>query len=128
MVRVALDLRRPVHVRLDQDAGGVAAEGHGAGEEDRLAGDEVLRLADVRDDLRRGIVAGGQTAESHRGSHQLEEVAAADAIGERRGLARELLFEELVELIAARELLEAAPVFAPAQVADPLAEFLEVKW
>ena len=37
------------------------------------------------------------------------------------------LLEESVELVAARELLETAPVLTPAQVADAGAEFLEVE-
>src|SRR5205823_8174502 len=50
VVGVALDLRRAAHVRFRKDAAGDAAERHRRREEDRLAGDEVLRLLHVRDE------------------------------------------------------------------------------
>src|SRR5262249_30705134 len=46
---VALDLGRPPLVALGEDAGGVAAEGDRGGEEERLAGDDLFRLAHVGD-------------------------------------------------------------------------------
>ena len=43
------------------------------------------------------------------------------------GLLRELLVHELVEDVAARQLLETAPVLLPAQVADARAELGETQ-
>ena len=51
MLRVALDLRRAPFVALDEQAGGDAAERHRRREEQRPAGDQLLGLPDVRDDL-----------------------------------------------------------------------------
>ena len=50
MIRVALDLGRPALVALDQDPGGDAAQRDRGGEEQRLAGNDLLGLADVGDD------------------------------------------------------------------------------
>ena len=55
MIRVAFDLRRPALVALDEQARRVAAERHRGGEEERLAGDELLRLPHVRDDRLVGL-------------------------------------------------------------------------
>src|SRR6267378_6503966 len=51
MVRIALDLRGPRHVTFDQNSAGDAAERNRRRVEQRLAGDDMLRLADVRDDF-----------------------------------------------------------------------------
>jgi hypothetical protein len=122
VIGVPLDLRRAAHVRLGQHAAGDAAEGHGRGEEERLAGDEVLRLADVRDDLLLGAVARGEAGQGHRRRHELDEVAPVDAALQRQGLLRELVRQHVVEGAAARELVERAPVLARRYVADAGAE------
>ena len=59
MLRVALDLGRPSLVALDEQAGGDAAERHRRREEQRPAGDQLLGLADVRDDLLRRLSRAG---------------------------------------------------------------------
>src|SRR5438477_12273830 len=99
-------------VRLDEDTACVAAENDRRGEEHRIAGNQILRLLDVRDDLLRRLTASRQSRGGDRGSHQLDEVAAIDAVPECHRLTRELFLEELVERLGARELLETAPVLA----------------
>ena len=117
VIRIALDLRRASHVALDKHAIRVAADRHHGRKENRLAGDEPFRLANVRDNFLCRAVAGGQTAESHRRTHQLHEVAPVDATFDRQRSLWEFALDDLVKIVA-RQLVEAAPVF----VADPLAE------
>src|SRR5947207_7986992 len=127
MIGIAFDLRRMKFMRLDEHAAGVAAEDDRRGEEHWIAGDQILRLLDVRDDLLRRLTTRGQSRGRDRSSHQLDEVAPVDAVAQRHRLARELFLEEFVEGLGARELLEAAPTLPPAKVADALADLLEVK-
>src|SRR3954454_17636837 len=128
MIGIAFDLRRTSGVRFGEAAGRESAESQRGGEKERRAGDVVLRLADVRSDGWRGLLTCGKSGHGHRGAHQLHEIAAVDPFVESHGLLRELLMEELVErALVARELLEAAPVLPAAQVADALAEFLEIE-
>ena len=108
VVGIALDLRRPPHVALDEHARADAAEGERGGEVERLAGDEVLRLADVRDDLLRRAVARREPRQRDRSAHQLDEVAAVDAALERQRLLRELLLHAREEVVVARKLIERA--------------------
>ena len=93
---VALDLGRPSLVALDEEPRGDAAERHGRGEEERLAGYEVFGLTDVRDDLFRGLPgARADTREGDRRAHQLEERPPRDRIGDRLDLRRELVVQPL---------------------------------
>src|SRR5262249_38597409 len=109
--RIALDLGRAALVALDDDADAEAAERHRGGEEERLPEHDALRLLHVRDDALLGLPrAGAHAGERQRRAHELQEVAASGAgLADARGLARELVLEELDELVAFGELLEAAP-------------------
>jgi hypothetical protein len=51
-----------------------------------------------------------QTAEGQRGSHQLQETAAADWVLEFGGLIGEFPVEHFLELRGVRDLFEAAPI------------------
>ena len=123
MIGIALDLRRPSHMTLDKNAGGRSPERHRAGEEERLAGDEILRLIDVGDDLFRRPIARRHAGQRHRSAHQLHEVAAIHPPLQRQRLLRKLLSHHFLEVVVARKLLERAPVFL---VADPLLEVFDV--
>jgi hypothetical protein len=92
-----------------------------------LAGNPALGLADVGNDRLFWLPAGGQAGEGHRSAHELDEAAPVDAAIECHRLLRELIVEEGVELVAARQLFEAAPVLAAAKVADSRAEGLEIE-
>jgi len=48
MVRIAFDLRGPRHVTFNQNSAGDAAERHSSRVKQRLAGDDLLWLSDVR--------------------------------------------------------------------------------
>ena len=90
-----------------------AAERHGRGVEERPAGDDLLRLPDVRDDLLFRLArAGAHAGERERRAHQLQELPAAGRVGELRGLCRELAVDVLAELRRVGQLFEAAPVRA----------------
>ncbi len=138
VIRVALDLRRPSHVALGEDAARVAAAGERRGEEERPAGDDVLRLLHVGDDrLGRLLGAAGQTRERERRAQELEEAAAGDTVapfdginqllGRLRGEARKLAMQEILELGRPGELVEAAPELGPALLAQPCADLFEVQ-
>ena len=58
MIGIALDLRRPSHVALDEDAGAESAERHRAREEHRLSGNQIFGLLGIRDDFFRWPIAG----------------------------------------------------------------------
>src|SRR3954470_14815297 len=122
MVGISFDLRRASHVALDEHAMRVAADWHRGGEENRLARDQILRLPNVRDDLLRGTIASRQTAERHRGAHELHEIAPVDATLQRQRAGGELRLHDLLEILA-RQLLEAPPVLG----AEPFFEACEVE-
>ena len=99
MIGIAFDLGRAALVALDQQAGGDAAERHGGGEEQRLAGHDVLRLPHVRHDQLVGLArAAGDPGQRQRRAHQLQEAATADRVVPLRGVRRELAVEEVLEL------------------------------
>jgi hypothetical protein len=85
--RVALDLRGPAHVTLDEETGREPADAHRGRVEERLARDDLLRLADVRNDLF-GRLAGARrdAGERERNARELEEVPPVEAIGWRIGM------------------------------------------
>jgi hypothetical protein len=126
MRRIALDLRRAVHVALDEHARRDAAERNRRGEEERFAGDGALRLIDVRNDLLGRRRACGEAGHRDRGAHQLQSRGGRRPCREERPAA-ELLVHEVVEDVAARQLFETAPVLLAAQVADAGAELGETQ-
>ena len=78
MVGIALDLRRPAEVALDQDASGIAAQDKRARIVARLPRDPVLRLADIGDDLLERLrCARAGAGERERRPHETEETAPA---------------------------------------------------
>ena len=86
---------------------GVAAERHRRGEEQRLAGHDVLGLPHVGDDVLVGLAgAAGHAGQRQRGAHQLEELAPADRVGPLRRVRGELAVQVLLEL---RRLGDARP-------------------
>ena len=110
VVGVALDLRRPAGVALGEHPVAVAALDVGAGEVERLARHDLLRLADVGDDpFERLLGAAGQTGEPQRGAGELEEGAAGDPVvgglDPLRGLAGELAVQPLLKVRGAGELV-----------------------
>ena len=74
MIGVALDLRRPAGVALDQDAGGEAAEDHGGRVVLGHVRSELGRLVHVRQDLLpRTPDAAVQAGEGETGAEQCDE-------------------------------------------------------
>src|SRR5690606_6127807 len=129
MVRIALQLGGPALVALGQDTLGEAAVGDGRGVEERLAWGDLLGRPHVRDDLLVGKGrpgACGQPGERHAGAQELEEVAAFQPAIEWCCLPRELLVQELPELVGLGELSEAAPVRRALLAGEPLAYAGEV--
>ena len=108
----------------DQDAVGDAVERRGGGEEQRPAGNQVLRLPHVRHDVLGGLArAGGHAGQRQRRAHQLEEIAAAlDGVfilAPADGLARELALQQVLEFGRGGQVVQAAPVVAPASAFQP---------
>ena len=124
---IALDLRRAAVVTLDEQAGGDPGERHRGGEQDRLPGKKLLRLADIGHDLLDRLArAGGQSGEAQRGRGELQEVAPRDAVRPLRGEAGKLAIEQLAELGRLRQLLETPPVGGAAATLQALARRGEV--
>ncbi len=125
VIRVPLELRRASLMALGQDPLGVPSVGDGRREVQRSAWRDLLRLLDVRHDLLLGEGrprAGRQAGQRHAGPQQLQEVAAVDARGERRRVARELREQELLELVGLGELIESSPVGRAFARCQPLAD------
>jgi hypothetical protein len=111
VVDVALDFGRAAFVALDQQPGGDAAERHRRGEEQRLAGDNVLGHPHVGDDQLVGLAgAAGDAGQRQRRAHQFEESAPADRVVPFRRVRGELAVEELLELGRLGDGFETAPV------------------
>ncbi len=128
MVRVPLDLGRPPLVALGEHAGRVAGVGQRGREVEGLAGDQLLGLADVGDDvLERLLGAAGEPGEGERGAGELEEAAARHAGRPLRREAGELAVDELLELGGLGELVEAAPELRPLPGLQPLADLCQVE-
>ena len=117
MVRITLDFGRTPHVTLDQHGMCDAGERNGAREEQRSAGDEILRLTDVRDDgLGWLLRARSDARQRERRTHELQELAAALGIVPLGGLFRELPVEVLAKAGCVRQLAETAPIQSAARV------------
>jgi len=114
VVRVPLDLGRPPLVALGEHAQRVAGVGARGGEEEGLAGDELLGLPHIGDDLfQRLLGAAGQAGQRQRGARELEEAPARHTARPLRREAGKLAMEEVLEFRRAGELVEAAPEFRP---------------
>ena len=128
MVRVALDFGRAAHMAFDQDPGADAAQGGGAGEVLRLAGDQLFGGLDVGDDLfGRLDGAAAQTAKGQGGAHDLEEVSPRVFVGEFRGLLGKLARDHFLEAVGLGQFVEAAPVLGAVALGEALAEFGQVQ-
>ncbi len=127
MIGVALDLRRPAFVALDEQPRGHAAERRRGREEQRLAGHDLFGLPHVRHDELVGLHgAGGDAGQCERRAHQLQEAAAAHRIVPFRRVGRELAVEEFLELGRFRHGFKAAPVLRAAGARELGANGVEV--
>ncbi|MNY17509.1 hypothetical protein D3C86_1508310 [compost metagenome] len=124
VIRVALDLGGPSRVTLDQQAGPIPAERHARREEERLARDDGLRLANVRDDLAGRARTGAQARQGQRGAHQVQEAAPAQG---RLPLGK-LPRDERAHFGRIGELFEAAPVGGPLFSSEPLPQAFPVQF
>ena len=111
---IALDFGRAAHVAFNQHSGGESAERHGGRVEERLAGNDFLRGADVRNDLlRRQLGAGGEAGEGRRGAHQFQKIAPAKPIqfvGRFvRGVDSKLVVQEILVLLGFGQFFQTPP-------------------
>src|SRR6185437_774247 len=120
MIGIALDLYRPPHLMLEQDAGRIAIERGRGGVVAGAGGNDAGRLLDIRPQLARLLLgpARGEAAQRHRCRHELKEASAVERAGRRRGKARELLLDMSQKLRRLRQLCEALPVGRAAPVAE----------
>src|SRR5437868_8390237 len=110
MVRVSFNLRWTAFVAPDKKRRCYSAERHRRCEEERLAGNNLFGLIDVRDNLfRRLIDAGTKTCESERCSHQFQERSSADIVMPFFGVLRVLALYELSKLRRVGQLFQIAP-------------------
>ena len=117
MIGITLDFGRTPHVAFDQHRIGDTGERNGAREEQRPAGDEILRLSDVRHDgLGWLLRARSDAGQCKRRTHELQELAAALGIVPLGGLFRELPMEVLAKAGCVRQLAETAPIQSAARV------------
>ncbi len=132
MLRVPLDLRRASLVALGEEGLGEPADGHRGGEEERDAGDDLLGLLHVGDDLLDGLARAGRHAgQGHGGHAELEEAPAGEAPVEALvpvgGVPRVLRREELAEAGVVGELFDAAPEGRSLTGPEALADLGEVE-
>jgi hypothetical protein len=79
-------------VALDEESRREAAHRHRGRVEERLAGDDLFGLADVRDDLLRRLTGARRDAgESERGAGVLEEVAPIEPVRDPGRVAKFLI-------------------------------------
>src|SRR5262249_6641262 len=73
--------------------------------------------------------AGAEPREREGRAHELQELPPPGAgLADASGLTRELLLEEFEELLAAGELVEAAPQLATTLRGEPAADRADVQW
>ena len=133
MLRIAFDLGRPAFVAFRQDAGRDAAERGLRGVEQRTPGNQFLGLLDIRRNVLGGLAsAGGQSAQSQRGAHQLEKIAAAFdrvfVVGPADSLARKFPLQQILEFGGGGEFVEAAPILFASRSIEPRAGRGEVQF
>ena len=113
MFGVPFNFGRTPHVALDQYGLRHTAQGNGAREKERTAGDEFLRLPDVRNDrFRRLFDTRAHAGQRQRRAHQFEEIPAAFRIVPLGGLFRKLPVQVFAELRRISQLAEAPPIKA----------------
>ena len=117
MPRVALYFGGPPLMALGQHAQTVARVGRRRGVEQGLARNHFLGRDHVGNYFfHRLLGAGGQPGQGHGSAHEADEIAAVDGIPlrHRGGMARHLPLHHAGEPIGAGQVLQAAPVGAPA--------------
>ncbi len=125
MLGVALHLGGPAHVAFGEQAVGKTVHRHGGGEEQRTPRNQVFRLAHVRHDVFGGLPgAGRHTGQRQRRAHHLHEVAAAFVgvfiIRPADGLAWKFALQQVLKFRCGGQVVQAAPVVAPASAFQPL--------
>ena len=115
MLGIAFDLGRPAHVALDEQTGRDAAQRHRGGEEERLAGDDLLRSPHIGHDLFGRLArARAEAGQRQRSAHQLQEFAAAGlVVFPLRRLPREFAEQEILESFRFGKLFQALPILRP---------------
>ena len=119
MLRIALNLRGPPHVALDQQPGRNTRLRHGRGVEKRPARNNLLGRPHVRNDfLRRQFRAGAQPGHRRRRSHQFQHPAPVDSRGFAFRILGEFVFKLVLILRRFRQLIQALPESLSAVVRD----------
>ena len=109
---VAFDLRRTPEMAFDQHRTGVSAERDGGCVEHRTAGDNAFGLANVGNDgLERQTHASGHAGEAERRAHDFQESAARNGVEPFGSAFGKLAVQGVLEILAAGEFFERAPVF-----------------
>ena len=110
MLGIALDLGGASHVAFNQYARAESAERHGGRVPERLAGDDFLGGADVRNNLLGGqLGAGSEAGESRRGAHQFQKIAPADSARFVRSADSKLVVQEILVLLGFGQFFQTPP-------------------
>src|SRR5581483_5314281 len=97
---------------FDQYTRRESAKREGGSEEERLAGHQLFRLADIRHNVLGRLARTSGQAE--RSPHQFQKSAPSGGIFPFRCVPRKLAVHHLVELFGFRQVFETAPVIAAA--------------
>ena len=118
MQRITFNFCGTAEVTFDKKRLRVSAEREGGGVEHRPAGNDLLGLANVGDDLfERKPRAAGHSGHGERSAHELEEAAAGDGVEPLGRALGEFAVHHLAEFGGAGEFFEAAPIFRAAGAA-----------
>ena len=91
MLGIALELGGATQVALRQDALGITPRRPRGGEKERLAGEQLLGLEHIGNDLlSRLLGAGGETRQTEGGAGQAQKAPTVEAAVPGRRLARKL--------------------------------------
>src|ERR1041385_1774843 len=111
MFRIALDFGRMALVALNEQPGGVTAQGHCGCEVKWFSQCQFLRLFNVRNNsLDRLLGAGRQSRQGERSAHQLQKLSPMMSAQPLRSSLGKFALEKLDELLRACDLIQAAPV------------------
>ena len=124
MIGIALHLRRPSFVTLDQQALRLAAERHRRGKKERPTRNFLLRLTYVGNNQLFGLrrARASDTGERERRAHQFQEAAATDRVDPLGGVFWKLAMQVLLKLGGLGDFLEALPVLLSRHAAKPRAD------
>ncbi len=125
MLGVALHLGRPAHVTFRKQTVGHAVHRHRGCEEQRAPRNQVFRLANIRHDVLGRLPGAGRHArQCQRRAHHLEEIAATFIgvfiVAPAYSLAREFPLQQILKFRRGSQVVQAAPVIAPASAFQPL--------